>query len=1092
VIQSPRIYNLFPLLVGHVARWADELPRIRAMGFDWVYVNPYHYPGFSGSLYAVKDYFRLHELMDDGRPMDVQLGEFCAGAAEMGLKVMMDFVVNHTSKDAVLVAEHPDWYVRDPSGALVSPGAVDPEDPTKITEWGDLAKLDYDNRGLHPAFIEYWAGVADHYARLGFAGFRCDAAYQVPAEVWTGVIGRVRTEFPGIHFAAETLGCTPDQIKALHAAGFDTLFNSSKWWDFHQPWLLEQYDLLRAIAPSISFPESHDTARLAAEVAGQDAYDWAKLRAAFAAFFSAGWMMPMGYEWGWRAKPDVVASRPTDREEAQFDISDFVTRLNRIKAETPALNDEGSQRRLTPADSPVVALLRLTPDEGQAALLVLNTDPVNPARVDVNRMLKDAGIGAVEVLLGEALLGVGGDLPPLGVRLYRTAPATAADDGPTDRLPDVRAPGILILDVQPSVNCGRYAVKREVGDTLEVTADILKDGHDKLAARVLWRETGERMWHEEPMRPQDNDRWIGRVHLTDNTRIEFTVEAWPDLFETWCDDLVKKRGAGQAIHVELIEGHLLLNEALPRMQGSDRERMQRVLAELDAAFDDDDKAALMISAMVRGLMARWPDRERAVRHPGVFPVMVDRVAARFAAWYEMMVRSQGSAPDRGATFAEAERRLPDIARMGFDVVYLLPIHPIGRVHRKGPDNTLVAKDGDPGSPYAIGNSDGGHNAVNPELGTLEGFRHFIAAVRGHGMEVALDFAIQCAPDHPWVKQHPEWFQWRPDGTIRYAENPPKKYQDIVNVSFHSDGADALWRELLGVVLFWVREGVRVFRVDNPHTKPIPFWEWLIARVQEEHPDVLFLSEAFTRPKLMRALAKAGFTQSYTYFTWRNFKQELTDYLNELAQGEAREYMRPHFWPSTPDILPPFLQTGGRAAFRIRLVLAATLSSLYGIYNGYELCEAAGISGKEEYLHSEKYQHKVWDWNRPGNIKADITRINAIRRENPALHEFENVRFHHCDDDSVLFYGKASFDRSNVIFVAVCLDPFDVHEAVLTFPLDQMGVPEGETFEVEELLSGRRHLWRGARQRVRLDPAVNPAVIYRVTMWTSVDYRTPCF
>ncbi|MBX9634493.1 MAG: alpha-1,4-glucan--maltose-1-phosphate maltosyltransferase [Magnetospirillum sp.] len=617
-------------------------------------------------------------------------------------------------------------------------------------------------------------------------------------------------------------------------------------------------------------------------------------------------------------------------------------------------------------------------------------------------------------------------------------------------------------------------------------------GHDRLGARVLWREAGDGTWREAPLEYQDNDRWIGRVRLERNTRLSFTVEAWVDEYETWRDDMAKKRAAGQAVTVEVVEGRQWLEGALPRIQGADRERMERVLADLDRLEGEEEKADFMNSAMVRALLARWPDRSKAVRHDRIYDVVVDRPAARFAAWYGMMARSQGTDSNRSARFRDCERRLPDIARMGFDVVYLLPIHPIGRVHRKGPDNSLVAGGNDPGSPYAIGSVEGGHTAIHPDLGSLEDFRHFVAAVKQHGMEVALDFAIQCAPDHPWIKQHPGWFRWRPDGSIRYAENPPKKYQDIVNVSFHNDDAEGLWRELLGVVLFWVREGIRIFRVDNPHTKPIPFWEWLIRNVQEDYPDVLFLSEAFTRPKLMRVLAKAGFSQSYTYFTWRNFKRELTDYMVELAEGEAHEVLRPHLWPSTPDILPLYLQNAGRAGFRIRLVLAATLSSLYGIYNGFELCEAAAVPGKEEYLHSEKYQFKVWDWNRPGNIKDDIARINAIRRDNPALHEFENVRFHPADDDAVLFYGKATFDRSNMIFVAVTLDPLDAHEAVLSFPLEAMGVPPGETFEVEELLGGGRHLWRGACQKVRLDPAINPAAIYRVTVWNSVDYRTPCF
>lgn len=1094
--RGPRIYNLFPLLVGPVARWGEELPRIARMGFDWIYLNPFHYPGFSGSLYAVKDYHRLHPLLDDGRPADRQLRDFIEQAGALGLRVMMDLVVNHTSKDAILVEEHPEWYARNADGALKSPGAVDADDPSKFTEWGDLAEIDYGRAALHPALIAHWGELVRHYAGLGFAGFRCDAAYQVPAEIWAGIIGPTRDQFPDIHFAAETLGCTPDQIEALHQAGFDTLFNSSKWWDFHQPWLLEQYDLLRAIAPSIAFPESHDTTRLGADMVAGDPEAWARMKALFAAFFSAGWMMPIGYEWGYRSKLDVVATRPTDREAPQFDISGFIAGLNRVKAETPALNAEGPQRRLTPPEWSVVVLLRLTPEQDQAALAVLNTDPLHVHGVDVRRLLVDAGLapGRFEGCTPGAEGGGPGrlELAPLEARLFRTILTESKALPPPSGLPDVGIPGILIRAVSPCVDCGRVPVKREVGDVLEVTADILKDGHDALAARVLWRETGDAVWREAPLHPQDNDRWIGRVPLERNTRVSYTIEAWGDAYESWRGDISKKRAAAQVVAVEVVEGRLLLNAALPRIQGADHERMVRVLADLDCLEGDEDKADLMVSTMVRAVLARWPDRAKAVRHDMIYQVVVDRPAARFAAWYGMMARSQGTDPHRSASFKDCEKRLPEIARMGFDVVYLLPIHPIGRVHRKGPDNTLVAAEGDPGSPYAIGSVEGGHTAIHPDLGSIEDFRHFVAAVKRHGMEVALDFAIQCAPDHPWIKQHPDWFQWRPDGSIRYAENPPKKYQDIVNVTFHGPDAEGLWRELLGVVLFWVREGVRVFRVDNPHTKPIPFWEWLIRTVQDDYPDVLFLSEAFTRPKLMRALAKAGFSQSYTYFTWRNFKQELIDYMSELAEGEARDYMRPNFWPTTPDILPPYLQTGGRAGFRIRLVLAATLSSLYGIYNGFELCEAAAVPGKEEYLHSEKYQFKVWDWNRPGNIKDFVARINAIRRDNPALHEFENVRFYSADDESVLFYGKATLDRSNMIFVAVTLDPFDPHDCELSFPLEAMGVPPGETYEVEELLTGSRHLWRGPRQEIRLDPAVNPAALYRVTVWNSVDYRTPCF
>ncbi|MBI3452042.1 MAG: alpha-1,4-glucan--maltose-1-phosphate maltosyltransferase, partial [Rhodospirillales bacterium] len=467
-----------------------------------------------------------------------------------------------------------------------------------------------------------------------------------------------------------------------------------------------------------------------------------------------------------------------------------------------------------------------------------------------------------------------------------------------------------------------------------------------------------------------------------------------------------------------------------------------------------------------------------------------RKVAGFAAWYEMFPRSQGTVEGRSATFDDCIRRLPEIRDLGFDVVYLVPIHPIGRVNRKGRNNAVKAEPGEPGSPYAIGNAEGGHEAVHSDLGTLGDFRRFVAACAKHDMEVALDFAIQCAPDHPWIKKHPEWFVFRPDGTIKHAENPPKKYQDIVNVNFYGSHREALWNALRDSVLFWAGHGVRIFRVDNPHTKPVPFWEWLIGEVQAKYPDTIFLSEAFTRPKMLKVLAKAGFSQSYTYFTWRNFKHEIAEYLTELTESECREYLRPNFFVNTPDILPPFLQTGGRPAFQIRLVLAATLAGVYGIYNGFELCDNAAIPGTEEYRDSEKYQYKVWDWDRPGNIKDYVRQVNRARRDNPALQEFLNLRFYPASHDSVLFYGKMTADRANMVFVAVNLDPFDTHEATLEFPLAEIGLGDSDAFEAEDLLSGAKHLWRGAPQTVRLDPKVNPAAIFRITPFRHVDYRPP--
>jgi starch synthase (maltosyl-transferring) len=645
-------------------------------------------------------------------------------------------------------------------------------------------------------------------------------------------------------------------------------------------------------------------------------------------------------------------------------------------------------------------------------------------------------------------------------------------------LPKTRVPRIVIEDVYPELDSGRHPVKREVGDRLEMWADIITDGHGLLQAAIRYAPPGETNWRSAPLALLANDRWHGGFDLTEIGRWRFTIEAWPDRFGSWAEALIKKLAAGQAVALELREGRQLIEQAFRRARGPLRQRLAALVAELD----DDDVERLsdrLLDPALRELLAELPERARVVRYDRELEIVVDRVAARYAAWYEMVPRSQGTDPTRSASFADAEKRLPEISALGFDVVYLTPIHPIGRTNRKGPNNAAVAGPDDPGSFYAIGNVEGGHCAIHPALGTLEDFRRFVAAARALDMEVALDFAVQCAPDHPWLREHPEWFAWRPDGSVKYAENPPKRYEDIVNVDFDGADAAALWQALRAIVLFWIEQGVKTFRVDNPHTKPLPFWSWLIDSVKARHPDVVFLSEAFTRPKLMQALAKAGFSQSYTYFTWRNTKQELTQYLTELTQDWPKDYLRPNFFPSTPDILPPILQTGGRPAFITRFVLAATLGAVYGIYNGFELCEATALPGREEYADSEKYQYKAWDWDRPGNIKDVIARVNRIRRENSALHHVKNLRFHPADNEQVLFYGKLAPDRSHAVFVAVNLDPHHAQEAHIEMPLELLGIAWDRPYQLDDLLLGHSWRWTGPRQHLRLEPASNPVAIFRV-------------
>ena len=652
---------------------------------------------------------------------------------------------------------------------------------------------------------------------------------------------------------------------------------------------------------------------------------------------------------------------------------------------------------------------------------------------------------------------------------------------PVDSFPDSLAT-IMIERVYPELDCGRFPVKREVGDRFEVRADIFKEGHDILLATLRYRPCGEPEWHETPMRHLENDRWAGWFDLTENTRYHYTIASWVSAFESWRQELSKKRQTQKDLRSELAEGHAFVQAAAQRAGSADRSRLHDHLQLWETSDSQDSRIRVALTDTLAELVKRYEERTAFTVYDRELVVVADRIRARHGAWYEMFPRSQGSVAGRSATFQDCERRLPAIQAMGFDVLYLPPIHPIGHTNRKGPNNTLEARPDDPGSPYAIGNAHGGHDAIEPGLGTLADFDRFVAAARHHGMEIALDFAINCSPDHPYVTQHPDWFYHRPDGTIKYAENPPKQYQDIYPLDFYCRDWHALWQEMKRVLLFWADHGVRIFRVDNPHTKPVAFWQWVIHEIQADHPDVLFLSEAFTRPKMMRALAKAGFTQSYTYFTWRNSKQELTDYLIELTQSEMKEYFRANFFTNTPDILPEILQQGGRAAFQFRLVLAATLSPSYGIYSGYELCENRAIPGTEEYLHSEKYEYKVWDWDRPGAITDYVTTINRIRRENPALHEYENLRFYSADNQQIIFYGKMTFDRRNAVLVAVNLNPFQAQTARLTIPLTDLGIAPDETYQMHDLLTDRRDLVIGDTYSIRLEPHTEPAAIFAIRRW----------
>jgi len=637
---------------------------------------------------------------------------------------------------------------------------------------------------------------------------------------------------------------------------------------------------------------------------------------------------------------------------------------------------------------------------------------------------------------------------------------------------------VVVDAVQPEINGGRFPIKRVPGEQVVVEADVFGDGHDVIDCLLLFKKQGEESWKEVPMQPLANDRWRGAFRVADPGCYVYTVEGWTDRFRTWRRDLRKRIEAGQEIQVEALIGASLIEEAARRARGADRKQLDAWANKLREKAGDASINDLALDEDLASLASRYPDRTLAARYEKELSVRVEREKARFSSWYEIFPRSCSPKPGQYGTLADCEAKLPYIASMGFDVLYFPPIHPIGVTNRKGKNNVTEINPGDVGSPWAIGSAEGGHKSIAPELGTMEDFKRLIKAAQRHGLEIAIDLAFQCTPDHPYVGNHPEWFRLRPDGTIQYAENPPKKYQDIYPLEFETENWQALWKELRSVVQFWIDKGIRIFRVDNPHTKPFVFWEWLIHDVQSSHPDAIFLAEAFTRPKVMYRLAKLGFSQSYTYFTWRNTKQELVDYFTELTQSDVREYFRPNLWPNTPDILPEYLQIGGRPAFMVRLVLAATLGASYGIYGpAFELCEnTPRLPGSEEYLNSEKYEIKHRDLDSPWSLKDFIARINRIRKENKALQKDLGLCFHEVDNPMLLCYSKLSEDHSNVVITVVNLDFRYTQSGWIHLNLEALGLDERQPYQAHDLLSDSRFLWQGARNFVECNPQEMPAHI----------------
>lgn len=637
---------------------------------------------------------------------------------------------------------------------------------------------------------------------------------------------------------------------------------------------------------------------------------------------------------------------------------------------------------------------------------------------------------------------------------------------------------VIIEGVVPEIDGGRFPIKRTIGESVVVEADIFTDGHDAVTAVLRYAAGPDGDWIEVEFDPLWNDRWRATFSIEEFAHYRYTIVAWVDEFKTWVRDFEKRLDAGQDVAVDREIGARLIDEAVARATGRDVALLGTWAGLLR---DPDEDARVVLDPALQTVMHRHANRENATTYSQELRVDVDRIRGRFSTWYELFPRSTSPVPGQHGTFRDVQAQLPVIREMGFDILYLPPIHPIGTTFRKGKNNSVTAEPGEPGSPWAIGSPDGGHKAIHPELGTLADFRQMVEAARSLGIDIALDIAFQCSPDHPYVSEHPDWFRHRPDGTIQYAENPPKKYQDIYPFNFETDDWRALWEELASVFLYWCEQGVRVFRVDNPHTKPFAFWEWAIARIRAEYPETIFLSEAFTRPRVLYRLAKLGFTQSYNYFAWRNTRQELTEYLTELTTTEVKEYCRPSFWPNTPDILTEVLQSGNRASFISRVVLAGTLSSSYGIYGpAYELMEHLPLeAGKEEYLNSEKYEIRQWDLERPDSLRPIITLLNRARHDNPALQSNDGLAFHETENEALIAYSKVTADKRNSVLTVVNLDPDNVQAGMVHLDLERLGIGHDEAFQVHDLLGGGRYIWNGSVNYVELNPAAIPAHIFRI-------------
>ena len=1006
------------------------------MGFSHVCLAPPFEPGENGDIFLHATFDRLHPALGFGGSADQGLNLAAELADRAGLQLMLDIAPGQLAIDSALRQRQPEWFN--------AAGARRPADPRRPPQRIDVVVPRFGQTEFADAVSDWWIDLVARLTRTGTAGFRCLTLDLVPASFWC----RLTAAFPDSLFLAWTPGVPG--FRDLAGAGFDRTVSSAGWWDGRASWFLDEQVALRDVAPALATPEPSFLDRLAQRLPPDaDIPEAYRLALRIAAATGSGLFLPMGFEYATARRFDPVRASPSDMQAAErekpVDLSDDIAAAIRLIADLPPVEQ---LRPLTSPAAPVTALLRAD------TLVLINPDIIRSDALRLPLAPLPASAGAPLAATGD----LDKPLRPGEVRILqcrRTQPILGGALALTR--PWAESTRIAVEAIHPG---GDFPAKTVIGRDLTVSADIFGDGHDVLAADLLFQPADAQDWQRIPMRKLDNDRWEARIRPERIGLYRFAVEGWWDQWGTFTHDLHAKVVANQDVTLELQEGRTLIQSRLRHA-------------------DVEITADAMLSADLKAAMQRADPRPFAARST-VHTVRVDRTAAGFASWYELFPRSVTNDATVHGTFRTVIDRLPAIRAMGFDVLYFPPIHPIGRINRKGRNNSLRAEPGDVGSPYAIGSAEGGHDATHPQLGTIDDFRALLLEARANDLELAIDFAIQCAPDHPWVTQHKDWFRWRPDGSMRYAENPPKKYEDIVNPDFYGDASfPAVWSALRDVIQFWTDQGVRIFRVDNPHTKPLPFWQWMIADIQSRHPDVLFLAEAFTRPKLMHRLAKIGFSQSYTYFTWRNTKAELTAYLTELTTPPVADFFRPNLFVNTPDINPVYLQTSGRAGFLIRAVLAATLSGLWGVYSGFEICEAAPLPGREEYLDSEKYQVRPRDYAAPGNIVAEITALNRIRRHHPALQSHLGLTFYNAFNDQIILYGKRDpFDRSMVL-VAVSFDPHIAQEAAFEVPLWEFGLSDQAAISVTDLMRGESFTWYGKNQYIRLDPADAPFRIWRL-------------